>query len=71
MMFYFRLARELGMTVGRLLKEITSAEISAWIAFAEVEQRLDKRKKQKASDSLLRAKMMEAGQLAAAKKGKK
>ena len=70
-MFYFRLARELGYTVGRLLKEITSAEISAWVAFAEAEQRMDKRKKQKASDNLLRDKMMEAGQLAAAKRGKK
>ena len=54
--------------VGRLLSEISSAEISAWIAFSEVEERLEKKKKQRASDNLLRAKMMEAGQLAAAKK---
>jgi len=68
MVFYFRLARELGMTVGRLLNEASSREISGWIAFLGIEEKLEKRKKQKLSDSLLRAKMMEAGQLAAAKK---
>ena len=70
-MFYYRLARELGMTLGRLLNEASSREISGWIAFLEIEEKLEKRKKQKSSDSLLRAKMMEAGQLAAKKHGKR
>ena len=52
------------MTLGRLLNEMTSYEITAWIAFFEVEEKLKDRKKQAASDKLLRAKMIEAGRLA-------
>lgn len=33
LMFYFRLARELGMSVGRLLDECDSREIASWIAY--------------------------------------
>jgi len=56
------------MTLGRLLNEASSYEISAWIAFLEVDETLEKQKKQTSADQLLRAKMIEAGRLAAAKK---
>jgi len=36
-MFYFRLARELGMTVGHLLASMSSLEVSEWMAFFRVE----------------------------------
>ena len=37
-MFYFRLAKELGMTVGMLLKNIDSYELTEWIAYSKYEQ---------------------------------
>lgn len=45
MIFYFRLARELGYTVGRLLREISSDEITAWMAFLTVEEEERERKR--------------------------
>lgn len=38
MIFYFRLARELGITVGRLLREVSSREITGWMAFLNIEE---------------------------------
>lgn len=35
--FYFRLARELGMTVGEMLGRMSAREMSEWMAFAEIE----------------------------------
>ena len=40
-MFYFRLARELHMTVHELLSKIDSIEISEWIAFFSIENSTD------------------------------
>jgi hypothetical protein len=37
-MFYFGLAKELGMTVAKLLDEITSDEIIYWMAFFKLEK---------------------------------
>jgi len=37
-LFLFRLARELGYTVSRLLNELDSREISEWMAFFNIEQ---------------------------------
>ena len=50
MIFYFRLARELGMTVGRLLSEISSREIAGWMAFLSLEE--DERQAKKRKDDL-------------------
>lgn len=36
--FLFRLAKELGMTVRRLLGELDSREISEWLAFFKIER---------------------------------
>ena len=36
--FVFRLARELGMTVSRLLDEVDSRELSEWMAFFSIEK---------------------------------
>jgi hypothetical protein len=36
--FLFRLAKELGMTVRRLLNELDSHEISEWLAFFKIER---------------------------------
>ena len=36
-MFYFRLAKELGMTVGMLLDNISGYELTEWIAFSKLE----------------------------------
>lgn len=37
-MFCFRLARELGMTVSRMLLEMDSRELTEWMAFFTIEQ---------------------------------
>jgi len=78
MIFYFRLARELGMTVGRLLHEASSSEVSGWLAFLEIENEISKKKIESekknsvaASESTLRARIDLAGKIAASKKKKK
>ena len=56
MIFYYRLARELGMTVGRLLCEISSSEIAGWMAFLSLEN--DERQAAKRKDDLKKLKGM-------------
>ena len=67
-MFYFRLARELGYTVGRLLTEISSKEIMAWMAFLTVEDEIEQDKKRKASQAALKAHIEQMGRAAEKKK---
>ena len=55
MIFYYRLARELGITVGRLLREVSSRELSGWMAFLALEDEIEKRKKAKESENALKA----------------
>jgi hypothetical protein len=38
-LFYFSLARELGMPVSELLARCTSRELSEWMAFSAIENR--------------------------------
>lgn len=75
MMFYFRLARELGMTVGQLLREADSKELAGWMEFLsiEVEQQEEKKKEleTKKAEQSLRAQLTQAGQAAARKKKKR
>ena len=78
MMFYYRLARELGMTVSRLLAEASSPEIAGWMACMEVEDELAekrrqdaKNKKAAAGEALLKARLDAAGKAAAARKERK
>jgi len=42
----FRLARELGYTMSRLMKEMDSREIAEWIAFFSLEMEDEKKPKQ-------------------------
>jgi hypothetical protein len=49
MILYYRLARELGYTVGRLLREISSREITGWMAFLTLEDE-DREQKKKTED---------------------
>ena len=63
------------MTVSRLLNESTSAEIAGWMCFLELEdenrkqkEENEKKKKAQAGQELLRAKLDQAGKIAAAKK---
>jgi len=58
-MFVFRLARELGMTVSRLLREADSREIAEWMAFFSIENQ-EREKKSKPSPKALSAKMRAA-----------
>jgi hypothetical protein len=58
-MFIFRLARELGMTTSRLLKEADSREIAEWMAFFSLENK-EREKKKKPSPTALSAKMKAA-----------
>ena len=71
-MFYFRLARELGMTVSQLLKQADSKELAEWMEFTaiEVEQKnLEKKKRDsKLAEEKLRAELTKAGAAAARKK---
>ena len=46
MIFYFRLARELGMSVSHLLQSFSSREISGWMAFLSLEEEEEKKKRQ-------------------------
>ena len=39
-MFYHRLAKELGMTVEYMLNNISSREITNWIAFVKIENEM-------------------------------
>ena len=73
-MFYFRLAQELGITVGRMLEEMSSYELGCWMAFLSIEDNRrkkeiesQKKKKSKASTELLRAHIKQAGEIAAQK----
>ena len=77
-MFYYRLARELGMTVSRLLSEASSAEIAGWMACLEVEDELAEQRRQDAKnkqaaagEAVLKARLTQAGQAAAAKLARK
>jgi len=67
-MFYFRLARELGYTVGRLLQEVSSREIAGWMAFLTLEDEQRERKKQKASTAAMSAHLDTLGRAADKKK---
>ena len=67
-MFYFRLARELGYTVGRLLSEISSREIAGWMAFLTLEDEQRERKKQKANTAAMSAQIDALGRAAEKKK---
>ena len=58
-MFVFRLARELGITVNRLLKEADSREIAEWMAFFTLENQ-EREKKKKPSPTALSNKMKAA-----------
>ena len=68
MIFYFRLARELGMSVSRLLREVSSREISGWMAFLQAEDEIEKRQKSKDSMKALDAQMTMMGKQAEKKK---
>ena len=46
-LFLFRLARELGMTVSRLMRELDAREISEWMAFFTIEADEREKKQQK------------------------
>jgi hypothetical protein len=51
--FLFRLAKELGMTVRRLLNELDSREISEWLAFFRIEREdFENKPKQETADKL-------------------
>ena len=50
--FYYGLARELGMTVGRMLSEMDSLEVSRWMAFFAIEEEERKKPKQEDPKSL-------------------
>ena len=51
--FLFRLAKELGMTVRRLLNELDSHEISEWLAFFRIEREdFENKPKQETADKL-------------------
>ena len=55
-LFYFRLARELGMPVGIMLKSMTSHEIGEWHAFFRYEAREQERARKRAQlDAQVRA----------------
>jgi len=58
-MFVFRLARELGMTASRLLKEADSRELAEWMAFFSIENQ-EREDKKKPSPTALSAKMKAA-----------
>ena len=57
----FALARELGMTVGRMLSEMTSAELSEWMALYRVEaDERDERQTAQRLNSQVEARLMRA-----------
>lgn len=52
--FVFRLAKELGMTVRRLLNELDSREIAEWLAFFKLErEEVENKPKIEASKKLM------------------
>jgi len=51
-MFVFRLARELGMTASRLLKEADSRELAEWMAFFSIENKEREAKKKPSPTAL-------------------
>jgi hypothetical protein len=53
--FLFRLAKELGMTVRRLLNELDSHEISEWLAFFKIEREDAENKPKKETADKLKA----------------
>jgi hypothetical protein len=53
--FLFRLAKELGMTVRRLLNELDSREISEWLAFFRLEREDAEAKPMKETGDKLKA----------------
>jgi len=67
MTFYFELAQELGYTVGRLLSEISSWEIAAWMAFLTLKDEREQEKKRKQNFDTMKQ-MLGAGNKAATKK---
>lgn len=71
MIFYFRLARELGMTVGHLLRTSSSREITGWMAFLSWEDNEREQKKRKESAAALSAHLDNLGAVAEKKKAKK
>ncbi len=71
MMFYFRLARELGITINRMLKEMTSREIASWMTFFDIEERQRQKKKESQSSKLIAAQFKAAGQQVAEHKKRK
>lgn len=58
------------MTVGHLLREISSREITGWMAFLAVEDELEKSKKSKESRVALQAHIEQLGRAAEKKKKK-
>ena len=60
--FRFRLARELGMTVEQLLREMDSREYIEWMAFFAIdnEEREQQRKQRQGSDKKSVAKRLQA-----------
>lgn len=61
-MFYFSLARELGMTVRQLLSSIDSVELSEWMAFFRIEkQRSNERRKPSSTELSEKLKMAFGG----------
>lgn len=71
MMFYFRLARELGKTVSRMLDEMSSREIAGWMAFFDLDDKQTKREQQKQSDKMLGSRIKAAGKQVANRTRKK
>jgi hypothetical protein len=53
--FLFRLAKELGMTVRRLLNELDSREIAEWLAFFKIEREDSEAKPMKETGDKLKA----------------
>lgn len=70
MIFYFRLARELGYTIGHLLQAVSSREIAGWMAFLAVEDEDRERKQAKEARLKLDAQIEALGKQAQKKKEK-
>ena len=66
--FIYGLARELGMTVSRLLKEADSREIAEWMAFFTIEE--EERNQPKPTDPKVLSEQIKAA-LGGKKHGKK
>jgi hypothetical protein len=57
MLFVFRLARELGYTVGRLYEELDSLELAQWQAVARIENEEREEKQKKNKDTAIGARL--------------